>query len=133
MGAWSNLRAVLAGLVKVPFKLARASWRMSCSPVPLSIELAQAVDGFGAVIACRLDFDPETQPRLFTASMVDLTTWLRHPAAALDSYRRHLRALQEFDIAELRRINPIDTLREWSVKYRTANPDDWDLVRGVRL
>jgi hypothetical protein len=43
----------------------------------------------------------------------------------------HLRALQEFDLAELRRVNPIDTLREWSVKYGTANPDDWDLVRGV--
>jgi hypothetical protein len=44
----------------------------------------------------------------------------------------HLRTLRQFDIAALKRDDPIDTLREWSVRYGMANPDDLDLVRGGR-
>lgn len=43
----------------------------------------------------------------------------------------HLRTLRQFDIAALKRDDPIDTLREWSVRYGMANPDDLDLVRDV--
>ena len=59
---------------------------------------------------------PAKVPAAFTASNVPLTTWLRHPAAGLDSYRRHLWALREYE-AGPQPEDPIDKLREWSARY----------------
>jgi hypothetical protein len=80
----------------------------------------------------RFGRDPRRYPRLFTASNVLLTTWLRHPAAGLDSYRRHLWALREYE-AGPQPEDPIDKLREWSARYGMVNPDDLNLPWGGRL
>lgn len=79
----------------------------------------------------RFGRDTRRYPRLFTASNVLLTTWLRHPAAGLDSYRRHLWALREYE-AGPQPEDPIDKLREWLAQYGMVNPDDLNLAWGGR-
>jgi len=98
LNAWANLRALLVRLIKIPFLLARGIIRIIRCPDPLSIQLADVVDNLGYNIGFLLSRDPETSPRLFVASTVPLTTWLRRPAGGLDSYRRHLRALRKYEL-----------------------------------
>ena len=50
-------------------------------------------------------------------------------ASSLDSYRRHLWALGEYE-AGPQPEDPIDKLREWSARYGMVNPDDLNLARG---
>jgi hypothetical protein len=102
--------------------------RRIASPDPLSIRLAVGLDELGGRLSYRLNFDPETHPRLFTAWNVPLSTWLQHPAAGLASYRRHLAALRKYGVPP--REDLIEKLREWSVRYGMASPDG--LVRGGR-
>jgi hypothetical protein len=98
IGAWSNLRALVVRLIKIPVALARGIYGMITCPDPLSIQLADAVDGLGYHVHGWFDsYGPTLRyPRLFIFSTVPLTTWLRRPAAGLDSYRRHLRVFREF-------------------------------------
>jgi hypothetical protein len=97
VGAWRNLCALVLALAKVPVGTVRGIWQLVTCPDPISIQLAESIDGWGCVLGYRLHLgdDPFAHPRLFTALNVPLTTWLRHPARAMDSYRRHFRALQE--------------------------------------
>ena len=99
-------------LTKIPIGLARGIRGIIACPDPISIPLAADVDDLGY----RFGRDPRRYPRLLTASNVPLTTWLRHPAAGLDSYRRHLWALREYE-AGPQPEDPIDKLREWSARY----------------
>jgi hypothetical protein len=126
------LIAVGQWLVSCARALRRAIRRITASPYPLTIQLAMSLDGFGWWLSSRLVPDPDKRPRLFVVGTVPLTTWLRRPAAGLDSYRRHIQVWREFEMAGLERVDPIDTLREWSVRYGMVNPDDLDLVRGGR-
>ncbi len=64
--------------------------------------LAEVADCFyfwlGAQL--RLGWDDDSvfaRPRLFAVSCISLTTWLRHPGWALDSYRRHVYALRRYE------------------------------------
>jgi hypothetical protein len=84
----------LVALVRVPITLART---IIASPYPLSIQLAISMELFGGWLICRFAPDPAKRPRLFYAFGVPLTTWLRHPGAGLDSYRRHLQTWREFE------------------------------------
>ena len=88
IGAWGNIRA----LARV---LGRGVSGIIACPDPLSIQFGSAVDNLGWRLSYPLAKNPLGYPRLFTASCIPLTTWLRHPAWGLDSYRRHLEALRE--------------------------------------
>ena len=79
----------------LPIALSRTIIKIIRCPDPMSIQLAAGLDNLDTRLALRFSDDPLTYPRLFTASCVPLTTWLRHPAWGLDSYRRHLQALRE--------------------------------------
>jgi hypothetical protein len=127
IGAWGNLRALVVLIVKIPIGMARGILRIITCPDPVSCQLADGVDNLGYWLGCwfgyrRFGDDPLRYPRLFTASGVPLTTWLRRPAAGLDSYRRHLQALREYE-ASSPEEDLIDKLREWSVRYGMVNPD----------
>ena len=117
----------LVSLARKPIGLAH---RVIASPDPLSWQLAEAVDGLGFSLISYRFRDPGRYPRLFTASNVPLSTWLRHPARGLDSYRRHLGALRVYGVPP--RGDVIEKLREWSVRYGMVNPDDLDLGGGGR-
>lgn len=96
IGAWDKLCAVVIRLMMLPIALSRMIVKIITCPDPLSIQLAAGLDNFGYRLGySRFSEDPLSYPRLFTASRVPLTTWLRHPAWGLDSYRRHLQALRE--------------------------------------
>ncbi len=114
-----------------PIGLARGIRGIIACPDPVSIQLAAGVDDLGYRFGYRFGRDPRRYRRLFTASNVPLTTWLRYPAAGLDSYRRHLWALREYE-AGPQPEDPIDKLREWSARYGMVNPDDLNLARGER-
>ena len=118
-------------LTKIPIGLARGIRGIIACPDPVSIQLAAGVDDLGYRFGYRFGRDPRRYPRLFTASNVLPTTWLRHPAAGLDSYRRHLWALREYE-AGPQPEDPIDKLREWSARYGMVNPDDLNLAWGGR-
>jgi hypothetical protein len=101
LGAWNNLWALLVRLAKIFIGLARGIFRIITCPDPVLCQLADGVDNLGYWLGYwfgyrRFGDDPQRYPRLFTASHVPLTTWLGRPAAGLDSYRRHLRALREY-------------------------------------
>jgi len=89
----------LASHAQAPVRLAQGIKRIVTAPEPLSWQVADAVDGLGIWLGYRFHNHPGRYPRLFTASNVPLSTWLSHPAAGLDSYRRHLRALREAQAA----------------------------------
>jgi hypothetical protein len=96
IGAWGNLTKVTIALLRMPVSLVVGIARIIRSPDPVSIQLAERLDYFYIwLIHSRFSDDPLSYPRLFTASCVPLTTWLRHPSWGLDSCRRHLRALRE--------------------------------------
>jgi hypothetical protein len=116
----------LVAILRVPVTLARTI--IAC-PDPLSIQLAGCADELSGWLMWRLARDPIKRPRLFYVLCVPLTTWLSRPAAGLDSYQRHLQAWREAVAAGLR-PDPIDTLREWSVRYGMASPDGLGLIRG---
>ena len=98
VSAWSKLRSLKIWLLMIPIRLAFAVGRIIACPYPLSIQLADAVDGFGIELTYRLNWrDPERFPRLFTASNVPLATWLGHPTWGIDSYRRHLALLRKYE------------------------------------
>jgi hypothetical protein len=99
-------------------------------PDPVPIQLAAGMDCLGFRLSYRFSQDPRSSPRLFTALHVPLTTWLRHPSAGVDSYRRHLQALRKWEAAGSPSENPIYKLREWSERYGMVNPDDLDLIHG---
>jgi len=103
-------------LIKIPIGLARGTRGIIACPDPVSIQLAADVDDLGYRFGYRFGRDPRRYPRLFTASNVPLTTWLRHPAGGLASYRRHLWALREYE-AGPQPEGPIDKLREWPARY----------------
>lgn len=88
IGAWGNIRALASALGR------GISGIIAC-PDPLSIQFGAAMDNFGWRLSYPLAKNPLGYPRLFTASCIPMTTWLRHPARGLDSYRRHLTALRE--------------------------------------
>jgi hypothetical protein len=102
LGAWDKLRALAVWLVKTSAGLVRWVVGVIRCPDPLSIQLAEAVDGLGYSLGFRLCPDPDRRPRLFVVSTVPLTTWLQRPAAGLDSYRRHIGIWREFQAAGLR-------------------------------
>ena len=89
----------LVSLARKAVRLARGIRRMITSPGPLSWQVADAVDGLGFWLSYRFHERSGRYPRLFTASNIPLSTWLRHPAAGLDSYRRHLWALRQAETA----------------------------------
>ncbi len=97
IGAWGNLRALVITLLKIPIDLARGIGKIVMCPDPVSVQLAESLDNFAIRLTGRFSDDPFSHPRLFTASNVSLTTWLRHPVWGLDSYRRHLRALRRYE------------------------------------
>lgn len=99
IGAWGNLRVLMLWLARNPLELVRIVRRVIACPDPLPIQIADMVDSFyvGLGLRLRLHDDPYAHPRLFTALNVSFTTWLRHPGRGLDSYRRHLRALREYE------------------------------------
>lgn len=96
LGAWENLRKILCWALAVPGRMGRYLGRVFTCGVPLTIQLAEAADDLGFILARRWR-NPLHYPRRFTAGNVPLTTWLAHPARAVDSYQRHLRALREND------------------------------------
>jgi hypothetical protein len=65
------------------------------APDPLIVQLSEAVDSVGYHLGYPFYKNPLGYPRLFTALDVPLTTWLRYPSWAVDSYRRHIEALRE--------------------------------------
>jgi hypothetical protein len=87
---------------QIPVRLVRGIRRIIASPEPLSIQLANALDGLAYELAYLVNAsDPVRFPRLFIALTVPLTTWLQRPAAGLDSYRRHRRTWREYEAAGL--------------------------------
>jgi hypothetical protein len=97
VGTWSKLRPLLIWLLMIPVRLAFGVGRIIKCPDPLSIQLADAVDGFGLALGYRVhSWDDKQYPRLFTASNVPLTTWLFDTRAAIDSYQRHLALLRKY-------------------------------------
>jgi hypothetical protein len=66
-------------------------------PDPLSIQMAETVDGVGYDLSYPFHKNPFGYPRIFTALNIPLTTWLGRPTWAVDSYRRHLQALREHE------------------------------------
>ena len=97
VGTWSKLRALLIWLLMIPVKLAFGIGRIVKCPDPLSIQLADAVDGCGFALAYRIHaWALQRFPRLFSASNVPIMTWLFDTRAAMDSYRRHLALLRQY-------------------------------------